>query len=173
MKLNARLCSRQFNMYILALENNKTKAWDFVCFDLIELKRSVLVNNSYSIYVFKGVGRGTTLSPGLAGSRMIFQWRWTGTTQRKRVQERLCITVLLLLWIWEYSYCLLEQGRRPCHQGVSFFWVGAVCGGVIVYVKMWMGYSVDPPRTLWSICVHLYDMYPLDRADLISTLKAR
>ncbi len=42
----------------------KTKAWDFVCFDLIELKRSVLDNNSYivySIYVFKGVGPGTTL----------------------------------------------------------------------------------------------------------------
>ncbi len=33
-------------MYILALEDNKTKAWDFVCFDLIEIKRSVLDTKS-------------------------------------------------------------------------------------------------------------------------------
>ncbi len=33
-------------MCILALENNKTKAWDFVCFDLIELQNSVLHTKS-------------------------------------------------------------------------------------------------------------------------------
>ena len=45
----------------------------------------------------QGVGPSTRLLPGLAGSSLILQWEWTGTTQNRLIQEtlyKMCITVL-------------------------------------------------------------------------------
>jgi hypothetical protein len=122
----------------------------------------------------------------LARSRRKFKWSWwIGKTHRKRVQERLCITVLLFYWIWEYSYCSLERGRswrdvlyRHFHLGVSFYKEVLFAGGGIVY--LWMGYSVNltpppPKRTLDNLHTPMwYVLVPSRRrSPNVSTFKAQ
>ncbi len=88
---------------------------------------------------------------------MKFQWSWTGTTHRKRVQERLCMTVLLFLWIREYSYCLLEQGRS-CRLYFTdpvicefLYWVVMFAKGIVYMFMCEWDTILNPRRTLWTI----------------------
>ncbi len=78
-----------------------------------------------------------SFAPSRKRSSLIFQWRWTGTIHRKRVQERLCVDSITILYSFFSSVMLLlfTRGRgrscrdflsRPCHLGVSFYEGGIV-----------------------------------------------
>jgi hypothetical protein len=102
-----------------------------------------------------GVGALKALAwPGSGGSRREFKWRWTGTTHKRRVQERLCISILLFYWIQQFlPYCLLERGKS-CRIVLytdpviwEFHFLRGYClrgRGSTVYVIV--GYSVNPQK---------------------------
>ncbi len=98
--------------------------------------------------------------PGLAGTILIFQWSWTGTTHKKQVQERFCTylvlnsRVLLLftgsylvpnLSIWEFPF-LSGSGW---HEWNSIWWWDT------------------PDGHSGQCCVNLCVMYTLDGSCII------
>ncbi len=79
---------------------------------------------------------------------------------------------------WEFSCWIMERGRRcravlyrPVHLGLGVSFFERVLFTRIVYVNVWMGYSVTAQKDtldIWTISLHLCDMYPLDGAHQFS-----
>ncbi len=95
----------------------------------------------------------------------LFQWRWTGTAHRRRVQERL-YWYTTLYWIYEYESTLADVQILSAES--FLLRGGGLLAGVMVhinYVHVRMRYCtlLAARKSTLDIACTFTDMYPVER----------